>query len=857
MNENQFFNKLRLPGTTIHIGELNHVDHSITSDMPFDFEAYLATNRSKNLFFLAGIDPAISSRASDSDIIKKNYIVFDFDIRQQEEEALHRPCDDGSLLRIAKSMQQALDSSESFKDYSCIVLSGNGIHIYYFGTPIEMADRKEVFKAGAKSLVEEIEKVVSFPADHACINPARIFRMPGSINNKESNDSPKPVIILAENDCTSGLLDEVMPRGLARLEKVAHPDAIKTVQVDAEEEDEFTTINNIPIADVVCKIFPNWKFDNKQHFSEVGTSKQKACFVANDGNYIVHGGTDHFSSAQKGLGPFQFVREVQELSNRKTFKWFEKHYPELRLKEKRLIKKTTSDDGETLKTESKALQLLDLLKTTPIRIFLDQFGQGYASLNGDGRRIISLDSEEFIDWVMHNVYAKINVVFGPDTVKSAVKILRAAALSKNDVQPLAVRVALQGDKIMYDLGEQAVEIDQNGWRVNPTPPILFRRFNGQKPQVEPVAGAHNIDTLFGLLNIKNEDDRDLLKIFLVSSFIPSFPHPLLIIHGQKGAAKSSLFRMLKEIIDPWSIPSLPPTKDAKEFIQMVSHHWFAPFDNLSSLSDQLSDDMARVITGAGGSKRTLYTNDGDFLYNVRHIVAINGISNVVDKPDLLDRAIIIELARIQNNHRKSERELDAQFQAMKSSVLAAIFDAVSAAIRLEPTVVLSGYQRMADFSRWAFVIAEVLGIGGARFLEIYSKNIGKQNDAAIEANAVGFVVFEYMKNTGLPYVEKEPTFMLMELTKFADDVLKVDTPHDKLWPKNGNWLTRRLNEVAPDLEAKGIKISWTRTENERLIRIEKINDANDAISGGAKIGDSKSADIPSVIDETSGEDIVF
>ena len=90
---------------------------------------------------------------------------------------------------------------------------------------------------------------------------------------------------------------------------------------------------------------------------------------------------------------------------------------------------------------------------------------------------------------------------------------------------------------------------------------------------------------------------------------------------------------------------------------MLSHHWVAYFDNLSEVPAWLSDILCCAVTGAGFSKRELYSDDDDVTYAFRRCLGLNGINVVATRSDLLDRSILLRLGRIPRERRRGEKEL--------------------------------------------------------------------------------------------------------------------------------------------------------------------------------------------------------
>lgn len=143
-----------------------------------NLEEFMNANKNRDIYFLTGVNlKKTNERAKDIDIVKRKHIAFDFDIRKDKKIT------DERIKEIGVETAVKMQESKMFNDFSAIVFSGNGFHIYFMGDEIE-AD-KEKFSAGMEFLNEEIEKVVGIKPDPACKNIGRIFRLPLSFNNKK------------------------------------------------------------------------------------------------------------------------------------------------------------------------------------------------------------------------------------------------------------------------------------------------------------------------------------------------------------------------------------------------------------------------------------------------------------------------------------------------------------------------------------------------------------------------------------------------------------------------------------------------------------------------------------------------
>lgn len=296
-------------------------------------------------------------------------------------------------------------------------------------------------------------------------------------------------------------------------------------------------------------------------------------------------------------------------------------------------------------------------------------------------------------------------------------MLEGIAFYDGPSHKLANRVTRQDGAVYYDLADaswNAVRIAPDGWSLCPKAPILFRRYAHQRPQVQPARDG-DVRAVLRFLNVQVEDQL-LLLTWLVAAFVPDIPHPIPDFHGEKGAGKSVGQRVLRRLIDPSAVESLTFPSDVRELVQQLSHHYAPIYDNVDSLSPWLSDVLCRAVTGEGFSKRELYSDDDDVIYSYRRVVMLNGINVVARRPDLLDRTILIGLERISRDARLEEAEFWSAFEAQRPRILGGIFDTLSAALRVYPSVRPKALERMADYTRFGAAIAIALGHSAEEFL---------------------------------------------------------------------------------------------------------------------------------------------
>src|SRR5262249_10732589 len=110
------------------------------------------------------------------------------------------------------------------------------------------------------------------------------------------------------------------------------------------------------------------------------------------------------------------------------------------------------------------------------------------------------------------------------------------------------------------------------------------------------------------------------------------------------------------------------------FITANNGHILA-FDNLSGLPAWLSDTLCRLTSGVAFSTRRLFTDQDEILLPAARPIILNGIEDIITRPDLADRAILLTLAPIAERQRRPEHTLWQEFELARPRILGALLDA--------------------------------------------------------------------------------------------------------------------------------------------------------------------------------------
>ncbi len=470
------------------------------------------------------------------------------------------------------------------------------------------------------------------------------------------------------------------------------------------------------------------------------------------------------------------------------------------------------------KKDSQADKLVKLFDKAAPELFIDQTDAAYARINKNGVTVtVNIRQREFKEWLSSLLWQSEQKAPGMTAIYAALNVIGAKARDSGNRHVLYNRVAPDPDSqaaFWLDLCDKrwrAIKVTADGWQIVETPPILFKRYSHQLPIVEPKSNG-DPTRLLQYFNIDPKDENTPLTLmtYVVSCLVPNIPHPVIVVSGRQGSAKSSMFRFIRRLIDPSIVELLSLPMDERERVQQLDHHWLAYYDNVTRLPIDASDCLCRAATGGGFTKRTLYTDDDDTVYDFRRCPGLNGINIAAQRGDLLDRALLVTLTDIPTDKRRTEKEMLIDFGQHKAEILGGLLDTLSKAIRIYPTVNPGELFRMADFTRWGVAISIALGKTQAEFIRAYDTKVKTQIEEAANASPVATVLMDFMESRPLNEENNQvwqgtPTELHTALVQWARS--RDISTHQKGYPKAPHILTRQLEELAPSLKALGWEVT--------------------------------------------------
>ncbi len=513
-------------------------------------------------------------------------------------------------------------------------------------------------------------------------------------------------------------------------------------------------------------------------------------------------------------------------------------------------------EASPAKKRNQADRLIDYALDTRAELFVDQMGAPHVLVDGEA---VPLNTRSY-NWLRGLMWETEEISTGGEALKTAAGTLAAFAVKSGKVRELHTRAAFYEGAVYYQLGAgRVVKIGRDGWGPDEANNVVFRSIPNLKPLPNPERGG-SLDALERLVNLKTERDKRMFKVYAATLPLPHIPRPILQTTGVMGSGKTTAGRVVKRLLDPTSPETV--RMDPRDFLQKASHSYIVMLDNLNSLPEWGVDTLCRLVTGEADSKRSLYTDDEDFIYEMKRAVLLNGINAPTERGDAQDRTLPVELDRIPDNRRRSEEGLWAAFGKDHGKLLGAIFDALSATLREREYLQLSRRPRLADWGEYAAAAYKALGWGEELFLEDWDAVVKIQNQGTLDGSSVAQAVLSFMESRNEWAGLANDLHAKLEVEA---EELNIDTKKDKMWPKAPSWLWRRMREVLPLLTAMGIEAAQKHGDTGSRIMLTKAGRSPDPDPDGNPDSTEKDAvrdavrEKPaqvSVIDGTDGTDSI-
>ena len=481
---------------------------------------------------------------------------------------------------------------------------------------------------------------------------------------------------------------------------------------------------------------------------------------------------------------------------------------------------TPDPAAEVQQRESQAGVALKLAEAEGLVLFHTPDQEGFASFRvARHTEIWSLSSRSFQLWLKGLYFNSESRPLSDKAFNEVLNILTAKAIYGGAKHATHLRVAEHEGAYYLDLADEAwraVKVTASGWEVVSEPPVRFIRNRAMKALPVPQPGGSLAD-LRPFVNV-TDDDWVLVLGWLAASLRPRGPYPMLVLNGEQGSAKSTTARVLRALVDPNATPLRAKPRNEEDLMLAASNSHTLVLDNLSYISHDLSDAMCRISTGGGLSRRKLFTDDEEAILNVVRPMMITGITDMVDRSDLLSRSIVLNLPVIAADRRTTEDEFWAAFEGEHAAILGALLDAVAVGLTRLPHTRLDKLPRLADFAVWATACEAGLGLEEGHFMQVYGANLDDSNARVLEMSPVALAIMSLL-DLHRGEVTLSPTELYRELNGLVGDERRQPD-----WPKSVKKLSTTLKRLAPNLREVGIEYEAGKTSganSSRYVRLRR------------------------------------
>lgn len=428
----------------------------------------------------------------------------------------------------------------------------------------------------------------------------------------------------------------------------------------------------------------------------------------------------------------------------------------------------------------------DLAKT-PYLIIKDAQGRG---------QVHKVASEMVRHFIAAQFYRNQGRPISTNALKETVSALAARALFEGFQAEVHLRVARKDNCVVFNPANQngVVIVGPENWEVVKESPVHFLSANNMKPVPTPTRNG-SFDDLQRLLALDDANFNRVLA-FIFSCFKPEGPYLVLLVEGEQGSGKSYLCTLLKAIIDP-TVPmkSRLPSTERDLMVYMLRNHLLV-FDNVSSVRNEMSDALCTVATHGGIVLRKLYENDEQQIFEGCRPIILNGIDGVSSRPDLIERAVLVKLDSMPREKRKSEAEMQAEFDRILPGLLGCIFDVLVTANALFAEVETPRDIRMADAARWIAAAEKSPLLAGRGLISALKES---QREAVMD-----HVATDVIANALVNYLKEKPfDGYVGDLFKELKDRSFLDA---RAFKGTSSHFSKELTRLKPALEKAGVNI---------------------------------------------------
>jgi hypothetical protein len=216
--------------------------------------------------------------------------------------------------------------------------------------------------------------------------------------------------------------------------------------------------------------------------------------------------------------------------------------------------------------------------------------------------------------------------------------------------------------------------------------------------------------------------------------------------------------------------------------------------------------LCRTITGEGQTKRQLYTDTNEIIFNYKRKIILNGIFPSIEYSDLRDRIIIYETLPLRESDRITEEKFNKLFDDLLPFVLGEIFQTLQKSLSIYDSVKteIENMPRMADFTIFGECISRSLGCMSLSFADDYRQRIELNSLDVVESYPIIKLIEKILEEQ--PRYENTVSSFHKHITKLAElEGIEINSPGVK-FPSSPNKIKSQIERLKPNLRSLEIDV---------------------------------------------------
>ena len=397
--------------------------------------------------------------------------------------------------------------------------------------------------------------------------------------------------------------------------------------------------------------------------------------------------------------------------------------------------------------------------------------------------------------LMQGYYSEHGSSPAPDALKQVCDSLEARALFEGKQATVWLRTGTENGRIYLDLCDElgrVVVVSDSGWSITQDPPVYFQRTAKMLPLPLPEPGG-SIQELRSFVNV---DDSSFILIvaWLLFSYFPLYPHPILLLEGIEGSAKSTIARILRSLIDSNSVTLRKAPRDGEDIAVAAANNWIVAFDNVSQSIEKLTDEFCGLATGSGHARRAHYSNDEESSFSYLRPALFTALPGLLGPPDFVSRTLRAVVPVITDEKRLLESEIgeDKAWEQARPRILGAFLDAVSCALANHGRKRLGKLPRLADFAQTVHNAEERLPWEPGAFIHSFYESRLGQVETVLESDPLAVAIRNLLSQDS-SYEDGATDFIKHLATKTSDNGRNL--PHPVKLPAHLRRLEHSLRQV--------------------------------------------------------------